>query len=87
MYVREYIDNSIQSDNNLSGKNPETIRHPDDVLNTIFQRYFSEIKRDKKKKKKYGKLKDAPLLISKLDPKLLRLNFSDFDRLCDILGR
>ena len=86
-YKREKVDLAIGQDNNIFEKNPESITHPDRVLNTVFQRYFSELKRGVHKKKKYGKLKDAPLLIANLDTKRLKETFSDFARICIILGK
>jgi len=52
-------------------------KHPDSVLNTLFQRHFTFIKNGKKKKKKYGKLKDAPKLIQLLDLPQLKTVFTD----------
>ncbi|TKG93793.1 DUF4276 family protein [Puteibacter caeruleilacunae] len=62
---------------------PYDIQHADDKLNTILARYYSFIKRGKKKKKKYGKLKDAPLFIANLDVNQLMETFNDVNRLIE----
>lgn len=85
-FNREKINIKLSDDNNLQNKHPEEIQNPDRVLNTIFQRYFSEIKRGKKKKKKYGKLKDAPVLLISLDAKKLKKTFTDVENLYNILN-
>ncbi|MEA5460142.1 DUF4276 family protein [Arcicella sp. LKC2W] len=71
----------IKDDNLIYNKHLEVIRNPDDVLNTIFQRYFIIIKGGKEKKLKYGKLKHSPDLIEKLDLQKLRNTFEDVESL------
>ncbi|MBG0764934.1 MAG: DUF4276 family protein [Tissierellales bacterium] len=56
---------------------PYEISQPASKLNTILSRYYSFQKRGVKKKKKYGKLKDAPLFIENLDAKELAETFED----------
>jgi hypothetical protein len=85
-YKREKINFEIAADNKLIYKHPEEIKNPDKVLNIILQRYFSEIKRGKKKKKKYGKLKDAPVLLANLDTATLKEFFIDIRKLNNILN-
>jgi hypothetical protein len=75
----------ISEDNLLKDKHPENIYQPDSVLNTILQRYFEYEKKGKVKKKKYGKLKDAPDLIEKLEVEKLKSTFQDVKRIHDVL--
>ena len=56
---------------------PDQIKKPSDKLKVILSRYYSEMKGRTKKKKKYGKLKDAPLLIGYLDMSRLIETFED----------
>lgn len=73
----------IEDDNLLKDVHPESIFHPDSVLNTILSRYFRVVKNGTVKKLKYhgGKLKIAPDLIERLDFNALRATFEDVDRL------
>ncbi len=73
----------IENDNSLRGVHPESILHPESVLNTILSRYFRIVKNGTVKKLKYhgGKLKIAPDLIERLDFNGLRATFEDVDRL------
>jgi Domain of unknown function (DUF4276) len=71
----------IKNDPSILNKHPENILYPDEVLNTIFQRYFVINKAGKMKKLKYGKLKHSPDLIEKLDLQKLRNAFEDVERL------
>lgn len=71
----------VKDDSLILNKHSETILHPDEVLNTIFQRYFSMIRNGKTKKMKYGKLKHSPDLIEKLDLQKLRNTFEDVERM------
>jgi hypothetical protein len=75
----------ISEDNLLKDKHPENIYQPDSVLNIILQRYFEYEKQGKVKKKKYGKLKDAPDLIEKLEVEKLKSTFQDVERIYDVL--
>ncbi len=74
-------ENFVQNDNHIKDKNPEDIQEPNKVLGIILQRYFSEEKREKIKKLKYGKLKIAPDLIKLLDINQLRKTFDEVDSL------
>jgi len=56
---------------------PEEITKPSKILEILLPYYYSEKKGDKIKKKKYGKLKDAPLLIEQLDFTKLLATFED----------
>lgn len=80
---RKEIEKAISEDNLLKDKHPENIYQPDSVLNTILQRYFEYEKQGKIKKKKYGKLKDAPDLLEKLDAEELKATFADVRRICE----
>lgn len=62
-------------------KHPEDILDPTFHLKTVLGRYFTYEKNGTTKKKKYGKLKDAPLLIANLDIGALRATFDDVERL------
>ncbi len=68
-------------------KHPTEIVHPDDKLNTILSRFYTFKKREKIKKKKYGKLKDAPLFIKNLDANKLRETFEDVENLFGFLEK
>lgn len=74
-------DSAVADDESIKDKHPETILHPDFVLNVILQRLFSYQKGDKIKKLKYGKLKHAPQLIENLDLNRLRETFEDVQNL------
>lgn len=80
---RKEAEKAISEDNLLKDKHPENIYQPDSVLNTILQRYFEYEKQGKIKKKKYGKLKDAPDLLEKLDTEKLKATFADVQRICE----
>lgn len=67
----------LSADETICDKNPETIVHPDNVLDTLLQRHFYILKAGKKKKLKYGKLKLAPSLIENLDIDVLKETFED----------
>jgi hypothetical protein len=73
----KFKDTSIKDDELIKGKDPENILHPDTVLDTILQRYFSHTKLGKSKKLKYGKLKHSPDLIEKLNIQQLKVTFKD----------
>lgn len=62
-------------------KHPEEISDPTFQLKTVLGRYFTYEKNGIIKKKKYGKLKDGPLLISNLNVADLRLTFEDVERI------
>jgi hypothetical protein len=79
----KYKDTSIKDDELIKGKHPENILHPDAVLDTILQRYFSYTKSGKSKKLKYGKLKHSPDLIEKLNIQQLKGTFKDVELLTE----
>ena len=56
---------------------PDQIKKPSAKLKVLLSRYYSEMKGRTKKKKKYGKLKDAPFLIEHLDMSRLIETFED----------
>jgi len=82
-YINESRGSLIEDE--IFSKEPENIVHPDDKLNTILSRYFYKIKRKIKKKKKYGKLKDAPSFIQYLDGHQLKNSFQDVKNLFEYL--
>jgi Domain of unknown function (DUF4276) len=79
----KFKDTSIKDDELIKGKDPENILHPDAVLDTILQRYFSYTKSGKSKKLKYGKLKHSPDLIEKLNIQQLKGTFKDVELLTE----
>lgn len=60
---------------------PEEILKPSVKLKVLLGRYYVEMKGNRKKNKKYGKLKDAPLLIENLDITKLIKTFDDVNSL------
>jgi len=62
---------------------PEEIKNPSFKLKVLLGKYYSEMKGNVKKTKKYGKLKDAPLLIENLDIIKLIETFDDLKLLKD----
>jgi len=82
-YKREKSDIEISEDNLIKGKHPEDIVKPSWVLKVLLKRYFSYEKRNKKKKKEYGKLKDAPELLNSLNVNKLHDVFSDVKSLTE----
>lgn len=77
-------ENAILKDE-IFTKNPESIVHPDDRLKVILSRYYFTIKRGVEKKKKYGKLKDAPGFIQYLSAHQLKNTFVDVRNLFEYL--
>jgi hypothetical protein len=73
----------IADDNNLKDKHPEIIKNPSRVMQTILGRYFRIEKRGIVKKKKYGKLKDAPQMLEMLDWNGLETTFEDVKKFSD----
>lgn len=69
--------NIVLKEHELFNCHPEEIVDPTNKLKVLLGRYFSEMKGNVKKKKKYGKLKDAPLLIENLDICKLIETFED----------
>lgn len=79
--------NMVQTELELFSRHPEALVKPGDKLRILIGRYFSEMKGNVKKKKKYGKLKDAPLLIENLDIFKLIETFEDVRRLKNYLNK
>jgi Domain of unknown function (DUF4276) len=75
------------SDDPIFSKNPIEIVHPSDKLNTVLGRFFYHKNQNKKKKKKYGKIKDAPLFIKELDLCKLTESFVDMENLVGFLNQ
>ena len=71
-YTRTNPDTAITADNQIAGKNIESLSKPSKVVGIIVQRYFERTLPDGKKKKvKYGKLKSAPSIIDIIDEQSL----------------
>ena len=67
----------VKEEHKLFKVHPEEIHKPSEKLEVILGRYYDEMKGNARKKKKYGKLKDAPLLIGNLDIYKLIETFED----------
>jgi hypothetical protein len=67
----------IDTERGIFSIHPEEIVKPYEKLKIILGRYYSVKKGSVEKKKKYGKLKDAPLLIGNLDIEELMSIFTD----------
>jgi hypothetical protein len=81
-YIRERADTDIiDTEKDILLIPPEEIVNPSEKLKVILGRYYSVMKGDVKKKKKYGKLKDASLLIKNLDIHKLIETFKDVESL------
>ncbi|MBR6491426.1 MAG: DUF4276 family protein [Bacteroidales bacterium] len=71
-YIRTKKETAIASDNQIAGKDIETLSEPSKIVGVIVQRYFERLlSNGKKKKVKYGKLKSAPAIIDNLDEQAL----------------
>ncbi len=71
-YIRTKKETAIALDNQIAGKNIETLSEPSKIVGVIVQRYFERLlPNGKKKKVKYGKLKSAPAIIDNLDEQAL----------------
>lgn len=71
-FVRAKKETAIASDNQIAGKDIESLSEPSKIVGVIVQRYFERVlPNGKKKKVKYGKLKSAPAIIDNLDEKAL----------------
>ncbi len=77
-YINYPYNGSLDRDE-IFGEAPETISKPSIKLHEILGRYFYEM--NGIKKKKYGKLKDGPLLIANLNIAELIDTFEDVNRL------
>jgi hypothetical protein len=81
-YIRKKANvNFEQTESLLFQIHPEEIKKPADKLKVLLGRYYAEMKGNVEKKKKYGKLKDAPLLIENLDISRLIDTFDDMESL------
>ena len=71
-YKRVKGDTEISEDNQIKGKDVESLSKPSKILGVIIQRYFERtLPNGKKVKLKYGKLKSAPSIIDELDEETL----------------
>lgn len=71
-YIRQKQGSKIASDNQIAGKDIESLSEPSRIVGVIIQRYFERTMPDGKKKKvKYGKLKSAPSILDNLDEQAL----------------
>lgn len=84
-FIREKITKKIIDDELFQGHS-EDISKPSEKLKVLLGRYFSEMKGNVKKKKKYGRLKDGPILLAELDPFKLVEIFEDFKLLNEYLS-
>ena len=67
-YKRVKEDTEISEDNQIEGRDIESLSKPSKILGVIVQRYFERtLPNGKKVKVKYGKLKTAPSIIDELD--------------------
>lgn len=67
-YKRVKDDIKISEDNQIDGKDIESLSKPSQILGVIVQRFFERtLPNGKKIKVKYGKLKSAPSIIDELD--------------------
>ena len=67
-YTRMKNETAIADDNQIAGKDIESLSEPSKIVGIIIQRYFERALPDGQKKKvKYGKLKSAPAIIDHLD--------------------
>ncbi len=83
-FEREKVEKQL-ADDPIFRQVPIEIENPADKLNTILSRYYSYEKRNKKRKKKYGKLKDASLFIENIDIQKLMDAFEDVKNLFDYI--
>lgn len=71
-YIRTREKSAIADDNQIAGKDIESLSKPSKIVGVIIQRYFERsLPNGKKKKVKYGKLKSAPAIIDNLDEQAL----------------
>ncbi|MBE2206646.1 MAG: DUF4276 family protein [Saprospiraceae bacterium] len=79
---------TIANDGNLLNHHPESIVHPDSVLNVILMRNFEENRNGRQRRMKYTgkKLTLAPRLLEILDIERLRGTFSDVRDLLEKLN-
>ena len=79
-FFRKRANIRLSQHEKIKDKHPENIVKPSIVLKEILGRYFSHY-HNKKKNKKYSKLKDGAELLSILNPNELRKTFNDFNDL------
>lgn len=79
-HIRRNPDNQLSDSLKIKDKHPEDIPKPSSVLKEIIMKNF-RYKRDRKKKKKYNKLRDGAELLTIIDATDLRKTFSDFNSL------
>lgn len=76
---------SIVSDPAISGKHPEDIDKPAEVLDTLLRRYFQEVKirggKPHVRPVRYHKTAHGPKLLARLDLTSLRSTFSDVEQI------
>lgn len=71
-YIRQKQGTEIATDNQIYGKDIESLSKPSKIVGTIVQRFFErKLPNGKSQKVKYGKLKTAPGIIDQLDEQLL----------------
>lgn len=79
-FFRKKKEVNLSNDNIIRGKHPESITKPSKVLKVILGRYFS-YKSNKKRNKKYSKLRDGADLLAIINSNDLRNVFTDFEKL------
>jgi hypothetical protein len=77
----------LEAEKELFQVHPEEIKKPSFMLKVLLGKYYSEMKGNTKKKKKYGKLKDAPLLIENLNIHKLIETFEDLRLMKDLIEK
>jgi len=71
-FVRTKKETAIASDNQIVGKDIESLSEPSKIVGVMVQRYFERVlPNGNKKKVKYGKLKSSPAIIDNLDEQAL----------------
>lgn len=71
-YTRKQPEKAIAADNQIAGKDIESLSKPSKITGVIVKRYFERTLPDGKKRKvEYGKLKSAPAIIDQLDEQAL----------------
>ncbi|MCB9234136.1 MAG: hypothetical protein H6581_20945 [Bacteroidia bacterium] len=78
-------DENLSDDSLIKNIHPEEISNPSEKLNTLFRKYFSELKirggKPKPKAKSYSKSKDGPRLIGLLNLDSIITDFDEAERL------
>lgn len=87
-YNRQRVKINLEQEiRKLYRDHPEEILEPSVKLKVLLGRYYVEMKGNRKKDKKYGKLKDAPMLIENLDINKLIRTFDDVNSLINHIQR